>query len=110
MESIIFAKLQSLCPLRIHLSWHENRSSYLTYRRERAALYLRIHRLFLTAPSPVLEALILYTLKGDKSAGRIIGQMAHLHFSETKVPPAPLTPKGRIYDLIPIYESTKKLY
>jgi hypothetical protein len=110
MESIVSAKLQSLCPVRIHLAWHENRSSYLTYRKEKGALHLRLHRLFLTAPSPVLEALILYTLKGDKAAGQLIGQMAHLHFSEIKVPPAPLNPKGQIYDLISIYESTKKLY
>ncbi|HSX11455.1 MAG TPA: hypothetical protein VLF94_07065 [Chlamydiales bacterium] len=99
------SKLQALCPLPLQITWHENKSTYLTIYKQRHSLHLRLHRLFYDAPTPVLEALIRYALKkGDTAARAIVKQMAHLHFSQTHTPPEPLSPIGSIYHLQEIFD------
>jgi hypothetical protein len=99
------AKLQALCPVSLQIVWHENRSTYLSVLKKRGALYLRIHRLFYDAPTPVLEALIRYALKRSDGAARaIVRQMAHLHFSQNQAPPTLLSAVGSTYDLQGIFD------
>ena len=99
------AKLQALCPMPLQIVWHENRSTYLTVWKKRNCLHLRIHRLFYDAPTPVLEALVRYALKRSDAAARaIVKQMAHLHFSQTHMPPEPLSPIGSTYHLQEIFD------
>jgi hypothetical protein len=103
-------KLAGLCPLPLHLEWHENRSSFFSCRRTRAKIHLRLHRLFSRAPSPVLEALLAYALKGDRNAGAIVRQMAHLYFSRVKIEPDALKAKGKVFDLLEIKDRIQKKY
>lgn len=103
-------KLSKLSPYPIDLAWHENRATYLSSRKDRGRLKLRLHRLFLSAPSPVLEAVLGYALKGDKKSGVVIRQMAHLYFSEAKAPAQKLKVRGEVYDLSRIFKRVKKTY
>jgi len=102
--------LQALSPLPLDFTWHENRSVYLSIRKERGRLSLRLHRLFQEAPTPVLEALIQMALKKDKSARVVVRKMAHLYFLQNKAEPAPLLAQGKHFDLQAIYERLKGLY
>ncbi|MES2273924.1 MAG: SprT-like domain-containing protein [Chlamydiota bacterium] len=102
--------LQSICPIPLTIVWHENRTSYLSIRKERGHLHLRLHRLFLKAPSPVLEALIRFALKRDPEAGIILKKMAHFYFSENRTPAKPLRASGVVYDLQAIYDRIKEAH
>lgn len=102
--------LQSLCPLPLHLIWHENRRIYFSSRKEKRRLFLRLHRLFLQAPSPVLEAIIQMALHNDAGSRAIVRQMAHLYFSQNRGESPPLDPIGSSYDLQEIYERIKNSY
>lgn len=96
-------RLHELAPIPIQIVWHENKTTYLSIRKERSCLHLRLHRLFHDAPTPVLEALIKYAMKRDRQAGIIIKQMAHLHFSRNHAAPEPLNASGQTYDLQKIF-------
>jgi hypothetical protein len=98
------SRLEALCPVPLCLVWHENKSTYLSVRKVRRTLHMRVHRLFYDAPTPVLEALIRYALKPqDRSAHAMIKQMAHLHFSQVVIAAEPLPTKGHVYDLQEIF-------
>ena len=101
--------LHALCPLPLHLVWHENSTSYLSVRKGRRSLSLRAHRLFYDAPTPVLQALIQYALHRDPRARAVIRQMAHLHFSQTSAPAKPLQSIGKIYNLQEILERMQNI-
>jgi hypothetical protein len=104
-------RLQALSPLPLTLTWHENRSTYLSIRKQRTHLHLRLHRLFLEAPTPVLEALIQMALnRRDRKARGIVRSMAHLYFSQHQIAAAPLSSQGAVYNLQSIYEGIKKRY
>lgn len=102
-------RLQTLCPIPIEIVWHENRRIYLSCRRERGRLFLRLHRLFYNAPTPVLEALIRYSLKKDPSSRIVIKQMAHLYFSQNQTAAKPLKTAGHVYDLQEIFNRMQLL-
>lgn len=97
-------RLQEFCPLPLSIVWHENKTTYLSVRKERSRLHLRVHRLFYDAPTPVLEALIQFALKRDRQSGAIIKQMAHLHFSKEIIEAPPLERAGAVYDLQEIFD------
>ena len=101
-------RLQLLCPTPLFIVWHENRRSYLSYLKQKTSISLRLHRLFLEAPSPVLEALMVSILKKNKEASIIVRQMAHLYFSQTRVASSNLESKGKVYDLKQICIEVKK--
>ncbi|HSX38794.1 MAG TPA: hypothetical protein VLE95_08245 [Chlamydiales bacterium] len=107
-EEITFLKLARLFPVPLDLAWHENRSSYFSCRKERRKVRLRLHRLFVKAPGPVLEAIVSFAMKGDKKAEIIVRQMAHLYFSKVQISPEPLSEKGRVYDLFEIQSRIRK--
>ncbi len=103
-------RLQALCPYPLAVVWHENRTTYYSARKERGKLYLRLHRLFENAPSPVLEALIRMSLKKDPEARAIVRKMAHLYFSQNQAAPEPLPAQGEVYDLDEIFQEVKSAY
>jgi hypothetical protein len=102
-------RLESLAPYPLDLIWHENKSSYLSVRKEQGIIQLRIHRLFYDAPTPVLEALLLYALKRDPQARIVLKQMAHLHFSQNVTLAVPLQSEGKTYNLQEIYKKNQLL-
>lgn len=101
--------LQKLSSIRLEIVWHENRTIYLSVKKEGGGFLLRLHRLFYNAPTPVLEAILCYVLKRDKNAKIVIRQMVHLHFSKNKVEAKQLHSKGRIYDLQEIFEKLQQI-
>ncbi len=103
-DSDTMRRLQNLAPMPLNIVWHENKTTYLSIRKERRCLHMRVHRLFYNAPTPVLEALIRFALKRDRRAGVIIKQMAHLHFSKEVIEPDPLESEGVVYDLQEIFD------
>jgi len=109
-EEIASIKLAALCPLPLNLAWHENRTSFFSCRKDGRSVHLRLHRLFAKAPTPVLEAVVGYAVKGDRNAGTIVRQMAHLYFSKQCIAPDDLESKGRFYDLLAIRERIQKWY
>jgi hypothetical protein len=110
VEEIASIKLAALCPLPLNLAWHENRTSFFSCRKERRSIHLRLHKLFAKAPSPVLEAVVFYAVKGDRKAGIIVRQMAHLYFSQKRIAADELEAKGKAYDLHEVRDRIKKNY
>lgn len=102
-------RLHELASVPIKLVWHENKATYLSVRKEKKLLHLRVHRLFYDAPTPVLEALIKYALKKDRESGIVIKQMAHMYFSSVVREAGLLEPKGNVYDLSDIFERMNPL-
>ena len=102
-------RLEALSATPIELQWHENKTVYLTVKKERGRFLLRLHRLFYDAPTPVLEALIRYAERRDKQAKAIIRQMAHLYFSKNRAEPRWLNTQGEVYDLQEIFEGLQKI-
>ena len=92
-------RLYSLAKYPLKLTWHENKTTYLTVRKEKSVLHLRLHRLFFHAPTPILEALLLYAAKRDREAGGKIKQMAHLYFSSLVLEPSLMNSQGKVYNL-----------
>ena len=109
-EERVYNVLQQVCDADLEIAWHENRSSILSCQKKRGVYRIRLHRLFLRAPSPVLEALARYLFKEETKAGAIVRQMAHLYFSQSKTNPDPLIAKGGCYDLREIYDRMQKQY
>lgn len=102
----LFQRLQTLCtqPLSIKIS---NGSTYVRATRTKGGLKLSIHRMFLHAPTPVLEALIRFAMKPDRASRTVIRQMAHLFFTRIEPPSfdASLSDsRGRYIDLQELYD------
>jgi len=97
-------RIQELSPVPLKLFWHENKTTYLSIRKDKGHLSVRIHRLFYDAPTPVLQAVIDFALKKSAASRAIIKQMAHLHFSQIHVKGESLTPEGEVYNLQEIYD------
>lgn len=95
-------------PLRIRT--HENISTYLRAEMRQGILCLHLHRLFVEAPTPVLEAVLRFACKKDRAALQVIRQMADLYFSENPQRKRTLTQKGEVYDLGEIYARVKAQY
>lgn len=97
-------RLHTIAPMPLHIVWHENKTTYLSIRKQKKAIHLRLHRLFYNAPTPVLEAVIQYALKNDCESRAVLKQMAHLHFSQTHVPVELLNPLGKTYNLQELFD------
>lgn len=107
---MIEERLKALCPVPLEVIWHENKTVFISVRKMRGRLLLRLHRLFLASPTPVIEALAKMALKRDRSAQVIVRKMAHLYFSQNQIPAEILPTKGDVYDLQEIAEEVKKEY
>lgn len=101
-------RIEDISSLPVQIVWHENKTTYLSVRKARGILHMRVHKLFYNAPTPVLQALVRYATKGDPKSRVIIKQMAHLHFSQTQIKGERLTSEGNVYDLKEIYSRLLK--
>ena len=109
-ELLVAARLQALSHHPLMVTWHENRSLYLRIQKESCHYHFHLHRLFLEAPSPVLEALIRFGVQGKKKDRAVVRQMANLYFSSHREIAPPLDPQGHFYDLKAIYDSHVQEY
>ena len=107
------ARLQALTRHPIELKITEG-STYASARRARSgALRLTVHRLFLHAPTPVLQALVRFAIRPDRECRAIIRQMAHLFFTTIEPPLANRAlsdPKGACIDLQELYDRVNAEY
>jgi hypothetical protein len=102
--------LQGLFVRRLEVIWHENRTSYLSCKKEKEKITLRLHRLFAKAPFATFEAISLYLTKGDRKAASLIRREVYHYFSDVKEPPVALETVGKVYDLEEIYKKVKSRY
>ena len=107
-------RLQALCPYPLRVRIHENRSSYATAQKKGGRIIdLSIHRLFLYASTPVLQALIRFATHQDIRAKATLRQMAHLYFTRIE-PPVPdfalSNALGKEVDLQALYDQLNESF
>lgn len=109
----LHARLQALSKHPIELKIIDG-STYASATKSAAgSLRLSVHRLFLHAPTPVLEALIRFATKPNRECRAVIRQMAHLFFTTIEPPLSDLSlsnPKGVFLDLQELYDRTNAEY
>lgn len=99
--------LQSICPHPLTLIWNQNLRSYLSFRKDKKGILLRIHRLFEKADRSILDALIVYICHDDKAARAVVRKHAHEYYSCATIRQAPLETRGKVYDLQVFYDRVK---
>ncbi len=106
-------RLQSLSGRPIELKI-VNGSTYASAgKSSKGTISLSVHRLFLHAPTPVLEALIRFATHADRESRATIRQMAHLFFTNIEPPCANdafSNPQGTCIDLQEIYDRVNVEY
>jgi hypothetical protein len=105
-------RLLSAFPGPVILSITDNRHSMISHSIERGILHVRIHHMFLDAPSDVLDMLVLYLTRGDREASARVGQFIE-EVSFRIVRPASrasLRPKGKVHDLLAIFDDINARY
>ena len=110
----LYKRLQSICPYPLRLEVHEHRSTYASaYRDSQGQIVLMVHRLFLFASTPVLEALVQFAVRPDKKSRAMIRQMVHLYFTRIEPPnpdPQLSNPKGEHVDLQILFDGVNATY
>ena len=91
-------------PVRLTLT--ENRSVLLSFRREKDAVFLRLHQMFLHAPLGVVRSvargLSRRSRKADGAVRRFMNENLH-RVQKVKRPLPPLVTEGRVHDLRRIF-------
>ncbi|MGO9882874.1 MAG: hypothetical protein ACLPV4_07635 [Solirubrobacteraceae bacterium] len=93
----------------VRLEIHDNRSTMISYRRERGTLALRVHHMFLSADERTTQALADFA--SARRHRRQAGQLLDNYIRRNQVdirPPGPmdrLEPRGRVHDLDVVYRS-----
>lgn len=109
----LHTRLQSLSrhPIQLKIV---NGSTYASAEKSsKGALCLSLHRLFLHAPTPVLEALIRFATQPDRESRAVIRQMAHLFFTNIEPPLADAAlsnPLGACINLQEMYDRVNAEY
>jgi hypothetical protein len=98
----------------LRLEIHDNRSTMISYRRERGTLALRVHHMFLSADERTTQALADFASarRQRQQAGRLLD--AYIRRNQVDIrPPRPmerLDPHGRVHDLDVIYRELNARY
>jgi hypothetical protein len=93
----------------VRLEVHDNRSTMISYRRERGTLALRVHHMFLSADEPTTQALADFASvrRQRRQAGRLLD--AYIRRNQVDIrPPRPterLEPRGRAHDLESVFRA-----
>jgi hypothetical protein len=104
--------LSSLLGERVRLTIHDNRSTMVSFRRERGEIHFRVHHMFLGAPGDIISALASFAgpPRGGASvrrrrAGSEIDAYVRKHRGRIAAPRAAyLQPRGRAHDLQAIFD------
>jgi hypothetical protein len=88
----------------VRLVVHDNRHTMVSFRRERTAIQLRVHHLFLGCPPEVTEALAGFVRPerraGRREASRVIDGWVRIHRERISPPrTGRLHARGRVHDL-----------
>lgn len=107
-------KLQQYSSKNIDLVLKNNRSTYLSLKKERSSLKLNLHKGFLYASEEVCRAVVGYSLKDDPNSGKKLRLFSHQMFDmieNTQTPKAEmLETKGKYFDLQKIYDEVNRTY
>jgi hypothetical protein len=91
----------------VSLVVHDNRSTMISYRRNRGSLALRVHRMFLAADVQTTHALADFTRarRPHRRTGELLDAFIRRHQPELPPPTRrdSLITRGRAHDLAPIY-------
>jgi hypothetical protein len=103
--------LADLLAERVRLTVHDNRSTMVSFRRDRGEVHYRVHHMFLDAPGDVVRALAAFagSRRGAgtrrRDAGTRIDAFVRRNRGRIAVPRADLlVSRGRIHDLQAIYD------
>ncbi|MHB8417036.1 MAG: hypothetical protein ACYDCL_03100 [Myxococcales bacterium] len=98
----------------VRLEVHDNRSTMVSYRRERGTLALRVHHMFLSADDETTAALADFASarRRRRHAGRLLDAFIRRHqgFIRPARPTLPLDPRGRVHDLSQIFRLLNERY
>jgi len=103
-------KIAKFCKTPFQIYLHENKTTFLKVEKRGGVYRFHMHRLFVEAPTPVLEAVVRFAHKNGPKDKAILQRMAYLYFTENRAESSPLATKGKVYDLKQIYERVKAQY
>ena len=92
-------------PVRLTLT--ENRSVLLSFRREGGRVHLRLHRMFLHAPAPVVRAVARGLQRKNRTADGTVRRFMNDNLHRVRKVPRtlpPLSTLGRVHDLKQVFE------
>ncbi len=94
--------------------WTNNRSTMISYRRDRQPPVLRLHRLFAVAPESVWVG-IVHTIEGRRRGWpAAVDRLIAAHIDRIRAAAerrhAPLRPQGAVYDLTALLAKLNKAY
>lgn len=99
----------------VRLVVHDNRSTMVSWRRERGLLHYRVHHMFLDAPAEVVDALAAFGRPGPaarrRAAGRRIDAYVRRHRGRIgEGRPVRLEALGRHHDLRALFEEENRIH
>ena len=114
MTTIIQRQLENRSGLKLQLKINDNRSTMLSVKWEPDCTKVSLHRIFLKAPSNVMEALACYLKQEDKSIAPTVkafieDKLKHLDYSH-QIDHSKLYSRGNVYNLDQIYQDLNRTY
>jgi hypothetical protein len=106
-------KFMAAHPGPVMLSITDNRHAMITYSVRKGVLCVRLHHMFLSGPSRVLDALVRYVVKDDREASAHVGQFIELNdrlLERRSKRNLALAPAGNHHDLLQIVEALNRRY
>ena len=94
--------LRRECDRPLELTFTENRSVLLSYRRRGGVLHLRLHRMFLHAPLDVVRAVARGVCRPGRGGDSVVRRFMNANLHRVRMPTRTLPPvrmQGRVHDL-----------
>ncbi len=106
-------KLQAAFSGQVVISITDNRHSIISVSRRGGLVRIRVHHMFLDAPTHIVNALVRYLTTNDRAASLKVGLYieengGRLHRRRARK--MPLAPKGRVHDLYEIFQDLNARY
>jgi len=95
------------------LSVTDNRRQMITFSSRNGLLSVRLHHMFLDAPAAVLEDLVRYVAKGDRTASLSVSRFIHengFRIRATRPVVTPLVTQGETHDLLVLFKRLNEKY
>jgi hypothetical protein len=97
--------------VKVQLTVHDNRSTMISFRRQPPFLRVRVHHMFLEAPSEVVDAMADYAGRGKRTAGKVLDDFIASHQTRIRaVPnkPSLLESRGKCFDLQVLFDELNR--
>ncbi|MBB64955.1 MAG: hypothetical protein CMO81_07805 [Waddliaceae bacterium] len=111
---LIREQVENRSGLPLDLRFNENHSTLISVKREQGFLKASVHKMFLEAPTPVVEALIRYLSNRNKRMSSVLRRYIadaykDLDYSH-RVDPTKIITSGQVHDLEAIYNAVNQEY